>query len=232
VKRLWPYLKTFLVIFIGIAVISTGMYWGIKTWGMRNVHVDIDWVDFIKFNDIMYLASDTPVTVSTDNLMPYDTVRFMLSGNVDDPNYRSKNGDAAFLQNGTPVYSVVGYSPSYRLWAGGLLFEAYTSPKARKGSDLLDIGGKVDYIETDPAAGVIIREPARVAALVDMILNAPVNQKIQSKAEGQIVTVFFHLKDGTTVRRGYWPDQGLLSRGIMLPEEFWEILKMGDGEVY
>ena len=229
-KRLWPYLKTFLVIFMGIAVISTGMYWGVKTWGMRNVHVDIEWVDFIKFNDIMYLASDTPVSVSTENLTPYDTVRFMVSTNVRNPNYRSKNGDAAFLQNGTPVYSVVGYSPLFRLWSGGLLFEADTNPKAKKGADLLDIGGKVDYIETDPAAGVTVREPVRVDALVDVILNAPVNQKIQSRAEGQIVIMFFHLKDGSTVRRAYYPDRGLLSRGIMLPKEFWEILKMGDGE--
>jgi hypothetical protein len=151
----------------------------------------------------------------------------MVSTNVRNPNYRSKNGDAAFLQNGTPVYSVRDFSPLFRLWAGGLLFEADTNPKAKKGADLLDIGGKVDYIETNMAVWNTVRDTERVASLVDMILNAPVNQKVR-QGERQIF-IHFHLKDGTTVSRSFWPAQGQLHRGIMLPGEFWEILKRGDG---
>jgi len=33
-------------------------------------------------------------------------VKFKVSGNVCDPNYRLKDGDAAFLEVGTPIYQV------------------------------------------------------------------------------------------------------------------------------
>ena len=223
-------MKTFLIIFSGIVVISTGMYWGIKTWGLKQLGMNIDWTTFIQFNNITYLAAPLPdsITITPEQLVPYDTVRFRLAENVNDPYFRTKNGDAAFLQKGTPVFSIKGFSPLFCLWAGGILFEADTNPKAKKGADLLDIGGKVDYIETNMAVRNTIRNPEQVAYLVDMILNASVNQKVQP-GERQIF-IRFHLKDGTTVSRSFWPTQGQLHRGIMLPEEFWEILKRGDGE--
>ena len=229
-KRLRPYLKTFLVIFTGIAVITTGMYWGVKTWGMRQIGMNIDWATFIQFNNITYLAAFLPdsITITPEQLVPYDTVRFRLAENMNDPYYCIKNGDAAFLEVGTPVFSIKDYSPLFRLWAGGILFEADTNPKARRGSDLLDIGGKVEYIETNMTERNTVKDPEHVACLVDMVLNASVNQKVP--AEEKQIFVYFHLKDGTIVNRSYWPAQGQLHRGIMLPEEFWEILKMGDGE--
>jgi hypothetical protein len=226
VKKLWPYFRSFLIIIPGIIVIATGMHWGVKTWGMKNIHVDIDWVEFIKFNDRMYLLNYNSYPIAEENLIPYDTIRFKLSGNVNDPNYRSKNGDASFLDVGTPVYYINGYSPLFRLWAGGSMFEVDTNPKARKGADLLDIGGKVEYIDTDSPSAVTIREPDRVAALVDMVLNSPVNQQVQP--EGRQVFIYFHMKDGTMVCRSFWPDQSQLSRGIMLPEEFWKTLEPGE----
>jgi hypothetical protein len=227
-KKLWPYLRTFIIISLGIVVIAVGMHWGIRTWGMRNIHTDIDWVDFIKFNNITYLASGPPVPISSENLTYYDKVRFKLSENVNDPNYRSKNGDAAFLEVGTPVYAINGYSPMFRLWAGGITFEADTNPKARKGADLLDLDGKVEYITIGSDTAVTLQDPGQVGALVDMILNAPVKQNVP--AGGTPVFIYFHLKDGTTISRAFWPEQGQLHRGIMLPKDFWEILESRSGE--
>jgi hypothetical protein len=77
-------------------------------------------------------------------------VQFRLSGNMYDPDYRSQNGDAAFLEPGTSVFTINGYQPAFRLAVPQngeiLLFEADTNPKARAGRDLLDIAGKVRYI--------------------------------------------------------------------------------------
>ena len=47
----------------------------------------------------------------------YAHVKFKVSGNVCDPNYRVKDGDAAFLDPGTPIYQVIGYPPSEQLAA-------------------------------------------------------------------------------------------------------------------
>ena len=44
-------------------------------------------------------------------------VKFKVSGNVCDPNYKLKDGDAAFLEAGTPIYQVNGHTPSAELAA-------------------------------------------------------------------------------------------------------------------
>lgn len=55
----------------------------------------------------------SPEVLQESDLGPvYAHVRFKVSGNVCDPNYRIKDGDAAFLEPGTPIYEVAGHSPS------------------------------------------------------------------------------------------------------------------------
>ncbi len=190
-------------------------------------NVFIDWVDFIRFNDILYVRK---VVVPLDafaeeDLVYFDRVQFKVAGNVSDPSYRIKNGDAAFLEEGTLIYSIRGYSPDFRLVAKGKgVYEADSNPHARRGADLLDIGGKVQYIginngvdgKTELAS---IREEGLVSSLVRMVLDAPVDQTVRSSGGRQLFLAFY-LNDGTMVKRSFWPGDGLLSRGIMLPDEF------------
>ena len=79
----------------------------------------IDWVDFIQVGSTQYLAGlGSPPTIQESDLGPvYAHVKFKVSGNVCDPNYRLKDGDAAFLEPGTSIYQVSGYSASERLAA-------------------------------------------------------------------------------------------------------------------
>jgi hypothetical protein len=147
---------------------------------------------------------------------------------VNDPNYQTKDGDAAFLDAGTPVYRVRGYAATFRLVArdaGRLTFyEADTNPHARTGSDLLDIGGKVRYIgvnsEQDSTTELgAVKDPTQVAALVAMVLAAHVDQSFQEH-ESSTYFVAFHLDDGTAVTRAYWLSSGELTQGILLPAQF------------
>jgi len=200
---------------------------------LTTVIVDIDWVNFIKFNDITYLRKVTTTDFfQEEDLVYFDKVRFKLADNVNQPSYGSKNGDAAYLEEGTPIYSIKGYSPDFRLIANTgtkiLLYEADTNPHAEKGADLLDIGGKVEYIDINASDGktnlASIKEESLVSSLVEMVLNAPVDQTFRSSGGSQLFIVF-HLTDGTVVKRSFWPDDGELSRGIMVPEEFVKIIK-------
>ena len=78
----------------------------------------IDWVDFIQVGSIQYLATGAPDTVQESDLGPTIAhVKFKLSGTVCDPNYRPKDGDAAFLDPGTPIYQLNGHVPSELLAA-------------------------------------------------------------------------------------------------------------------
>jgi hypothetical protein len=209
----------FLISIIIILVVAVVVYWP----------SNIDWVDFIKFNDIEYFRKYDSVFIPEQDLYYFDKIQFKVADNVGNF-YRFRNGDAAYLEKGTIIYSIKDYSPAFRLITGqGELYEAGTNPHAKKGADLLDIGGKVEYIginssvdgETELAS---IKDNNQVSDLVEMVLNAPVNQN--SKEHGSLqYFIVFYLKDGTTVSRSYWLDTGELSRGILLPDEFGQAVK-------
>lgn len=72
--------------------------------------VCIDWVDAIKINGKVY--SNNYRQVITDEKIidkEIDVVKFKVAENVNDPEYRLKDGDATFLQPGTKIFSVKGY---------------------------------------------------------------------------------------------------------------------------
>jgi len=77
-------------------------------------NVQIDWVDFIQLGATQYLAGGgAPMTVLEIDLGPVVArVKFKVAGNVCDPNYKPKDGDAAFLEPGTPIYQVNGQPAS------------------------------------------------------------------------------------------------------------------------
>ena len=79
----------------------------------------IDWVNFIQVGSTQYVAGpESSVTLQESDLGPvYAKVKFKVSGNVCDPNYKLKDGDAAFLDLGTEIYQVNGHAPTQELAA-------------------------------------------------------------------------------------------------------------------
>ncbi len=73
-------------------------------------NVQIDWVDFIQLGATQYLAGrEAPTVILESDLGPVLAhVKFKVAGNVCDPSYKPKDGDAAFLEPGTPIYQVNG----------------------------------------------------------------------------------------------------------------------------
>ena len=105
---------------LAIAVAFVGL--GACTWPGSSAGcatTQIDWVDFIEVGTTQYVAGLTgsPTTLQESDLGPVVAkVKFKVEGNVCDPNYRPKDGDAAFLDPGTPIYQVNGH-PSSELLA-------------------------------------------------------------------------------------------------------------------
>ena len=137
--------------------------------------------------------------------------------------YRYQDGDATFLNPGTPVYAVKGYSPKFRLGTleegRAILYEADTNPSAKTGQDLLDIQGKVraiNILSEDDGETVLgaIGEEQAVERLVFVILESPVDQG-NLDHEGPRYFLGIRLADGTKVVRSFWLETGELSRGIM-----------------
>jgi len=190
--------------------------------------VHIDYVDFIRAGGLDYLAvwgPGRPLTDADLGAVQFH-VRTMLSGAGQGPDYQPKDGDAAYVPGGTPVYALRGYATTFRLAArhdGRLvLYELSDNPRARTGRDLLDIGGKVSTIamtSTTDGRTVLgrIAEPTQVATLVNLVLDAPVDGRRHGELAG---FVSFELGDGTATTQTYYRDVPMLARGILVPREF------------
>ncbi|MCJ8009648.1 hypothetical protein ACFFF5_17720 [Lederbergia wuyishanensis] len=72
-----------------------------------NNNVIIDWVDFLHFNGEKYLGSQLEIADSKFIGGKIGKIKKKLDDNVKNPNYKSKNGDAAFLPVGTNLYEVI-----------------------------------------------------------------------------------------------------------------------------
>ena len=194
------------------------------------------WVPMVTFDDIHYVRRWYMVgkfaradidDLTTEHLGPeLFRVAFRGDGYVGS-GYRYQDGDATFLNPGTPVYAVEGYSPKFRLatleQGRPTLYEADTNPLARTGEDLLDIRGKVtaiDIAEDDDENALLatIDDGPTIARFVDLALEATVNQHGRDR-RGLSYFLRFRLADGTSVIRVFRPETGELSRGIMTDPE-------------
>ena len=82
-------------------------------------NTQIDWVNFIQVGSTQYVAGpESSTLLQESDLGPvYAQVKFKVSGNVCDPGYRLKDGDAAFLEAGSPIFRVNGQPPEVQLAA-------------------------------------------------------------------------------------------------------------------
>ncbi len=145
--------------------------------------------------------------------------------------------DCGLLSDGEPIYSVKGYQTSFRLAVrssnGIFFFEVGQNPHARTGADLLDIGGKVQFITVGPIDNPgsptrTIRNSVSVEKLVNEILAAPIAPQENCTFRGSEEALLFHLQDGSVVEISYWPSLTMLSTAwpqcVQLPQNFASLL--------
>ena len=201
-----------------------------------------EWAHSVQFGGITYLAKGSlggPIITEGERALTIEDlgseiyrVAFRIEGYS---GYSHQDGDATYLNPGTPIHAVKGYSPEFRLAAledgTPRLFEADTHPEAESGEALLDIRGKVtsiDVLSTKNSIKVLgtkvengedvvlgkIEEERAVKRFVELVLESPVDQGRRDH-EGPRYFLYFRLADGTSVVRAFWLESGEISRGIM-----------------
>jgi hypothetical protein len=185
-----------------------------------------DWTDLIRFGGITYESWPSyPPDRPDPSVLGSEFARVAFRA-PSDCDYKFKDGDAAHLQPGTPVYTVNSYRTDFLLatFERGVvkLYEATNVPGARIGADLLDIDGKVALIRitvSDAATTELgrIDDPAQVDSFVAGVLRAPVTTGDPGRRTGEMYRVAFHMHDGIVIRAAYWEDAGELERGVRYP---------------
>lgn len=70
-------------------------------------HTIIDWVDFVKIDDVQYEAIYSGVIADPDNIgEEIGEVAFKMDQHITDASYKVKNNDASYLEIGTKIFSV------------------------------------------------------------------------------------------------------------------------------
>ena len=192
-----------------------------------------DYIDFVRFGGVTYHVADHGVgrPIAPGDLGPeFAVVRANPPTSGPPLAYRPRDGDAAYLAVGSPVFTVKGYRPGFRLAAshhGRLrLYEAEEADGARTGADLLDLAGKVRYLSVNSGRFELarVKDGPRVAELVGQVLAAPV-RPTDGRVEHRYCFVVFNLADRTAVRRLFVPATGELRPGVFLPSSFTEAME-------
>jgi len=144
---------------------------------------------------------------------------------------------AAFMPAGTRIYAVLGHATDFRLaavWRDRIfLYQAWRNPRAKTGGKLYDIAGKVRAIEVQrgeptpaaPGTPARIASADEVAALVDLIVHAPVRPPQPHPFGADRYWLTFWLTDGTTLGRPFFVETNELMGGVVLPAAFRQILE-------
>jgi hypothetical protein len=192
----------------------------------------VEWENLIKFNGITYYADFDGYSEDFVD-KEYATVKFTLAPNIHYLGYKVKNGDASFINKGEKIYTVKGYKPEFRL-AGYVdmaermfcIFESVENSKAKYGSDIYDLKGKVDFISLSTAdhynSPGVINDADTIDKIVDTMDKSRVIKRPKDLQDKSRLLVF-HLKDGTYYKCLYYDNSNILikySQGVKLPDEF------------
>ncbi|MGH8938906.1 MAG: hypothetical protein ACRDV2_06100 [Actinomycetes bacterium] len=188
----------------------------------------IDWVEFVRLDGVMYSGVDPANTVDSALVgEQVARVRCRIGDIVSNPDFRARDGDAAYLPAGTALHAFGDADPDLRLaveqegaWR---VYEADRRDTARHGSDVLDLGGGVERVELrdgDTGERVLgtVDKPPEVDAIVQAVLSAGTVEPDYDVAESPLF-VRFVLTDGTYVERDWLAGQGVLGSVIRAPQE-------------
>lgn len=189
----------------------------------------IDWVSFVKVDGRMYSAlQPNPVPESSLGEL-VATVSCEIGAVVGNPDFRARDGDAAYLPAGTELRSFANADPELRLAVqedgGWRVYEVSEVPGARTGADVLDLAAgveEVSLLDGNTATEVLgaVSEPAEVMRLVDAVLAAPATAADYERLGDEApVFVRFTLTDGTFIQRAWHRSAGVLASQVAAPDE-------------
>jgi hypothetical protein len=147
-------------------------------------------------------------------------------------NHEMKNGDAAYLEEGTPIYEVKGYPSSLIVVASDKAFLVDTNKKAKTADNLYPLIGLVKniYIEsTEDGSRIKSFTQASTRKFLDawsqLKLENPESLYNKGEMEGDKIFLEIELNNGVSFRLVYWVDSDIFSNGAIGNKEIKKIIE-------
>lgn len=205
-----------------------------QTEGCPNGEV-IEWVDVLMINDIKYEhhfpdASDEQSSIVIEKGEKLGDVTFMMSENACS-DHVMKNGDAAYLPEGTSIYEVKGYPSSFIVTAGDNVFVVDENKIAKTAGELYPFDGLVKNIhfestEDGSRLHTFSEESKKqfIEAWYPLVLGDLDTLYKTSKFEGERVFIEMELTNGVSFRLLYWLDSNTFPRGAIGNDEIQTVI--------
>ncbi|MFC6041186.1 hypothetical protein ACFPYN_17310 [Paenisporosarcina macmurdoensis] len=196
---------------------------------------EIEWVDMVMINDIKYQYLPKPADVN--NPLPIEKgrelgkVTFKMADRACS-NHKMKNGDAAYLEEGTSIYEIKGYPTSLIVVANDKAFLVDTNIKAKTADNLFPLDGWVKniYIESTEDGSRIqpYKQDSTKKFLDDwsqLKLEDPESLYKKGKMEGDRIFLEIELNNGVSFRLVYWVNSNIFSNGVIGSKEIKNIIE-------
>lgn len=134
--------------------------------------------------------------------------------------HKMKNGHAAFLTIGTPVYMLNGYKSTYRVVADNKIYEVNTNNKTKYVSDLYDIKNKVQKIsiESDYDSSHVsdfsqnaTSQFTKEFLKLKLLREKQIEKYAKNLQDSDRIFLRVHLLDGSSFRIIYWTESNITS---------------------
>ena len=197
---------------------------------------EIEWVDMVMINDIKY-QHHFPEPTDENNLLPIEKgrelgkVTFKMADRACS-NHQMKNGDAAYLDEGTPIYEVKGYPSSLIVVADDKAFLVDTNKKAKTADNLYPLDGLVKNIyneSTEDGSRIQTFTQASTNKFLDawsrLKLEDPESLYKKGNMEGDRIFLEIELNNGVPFRLVYWVDSNVFSNGAIGNKEIKKVIE-------
>ena len=191
----------------------------------------VSWVDVLHIEGRTYerVDIDAPTKSSIDRSQLAEqlgTIKCTTANDVQDPGYDLRDGEATFLEPGTPVHALAGTNVSFRVAAVDadepVVYE-HRDLSGSSGADLLPFPAEdvaaVTFLSDIDGRTVLgqLTEPDTVLAFVEDLQTAPIGDR-PNLGEEPRVFVALEFVDQPPVTLVTYPARGITTAGLQLPE--------------
>ncbi len=201
----------------------------------------VSWVDVVRVRDATYerIEWHQPRDTVVERAQlgeKFGVVTCAVGEHVQRAGYDLRNGEATFLEPGTPLYELVGSDASFRVAAtddGIPVVYEHRQRDAATGAQLLlfstEAVAGVSFLSPQDGTTVVgrITERSEVTAFVEALKAAPVDpEAARDLPEGPRNFVALELADQPPVTLVVYPHQAVTTDGLRLPEAVTSMLPL------